>query len=270
MAKLTIERQTHTNRRFFENLEDDISLEMVLIPGGSFEMGAAENELESNEDELPPHLVTVSTFFMGRYPVTQAQWRAAAGFPKIELEIEPDPANFKGDDRPVESVNWHEAVEFCQRLSRKTDRNYRLPSEAEWEYACRAGTKTPFHFGETITTELANYDGNYVYGKETKGEYREQTTAVGQFGIANNFGLCDLHGNVWEWCADPWHDNYEGAPADGSVWEEGGDDSRRLLRGGSWNDDPRYCRSAYRSYDSSVDLSSSIGFRVVCAVRGAV
>ncbi len=130
MAKLTIERSTHTNRRFFENLEDDTSLEMVLIPGGSFEMGAAENEAESNDDELPQHLVTVPTFFMGRYPVTQAQWQVVASFPKIDIELSPDPANFKGDDRPVERVNWHEAVEFCQRLSVKTGRNYRLPSEA--------------------------------------------------------------------------------------------------------------------------------------------
>jgi formylglycine-generating enzyme required for sulfatase activity len=270
MAKLTIERSTHTNRRFFENLEDDIALEMVLIPGGSFQMGAAENELESSQDQLPPHLVTVPTFFMGRYPVTQAQWRAVAGFPKIELEIEPDPANFKGDDRPVESINWHEAVEFCQRLSRTTGRNYRLPSEAEWEYACRAGTKTPFHVGETITTDLANYDGNFVYGKGPKGEYRKQTTPVGEFDVANNFGLCELHGNVDEWCADAWHSNYENAPTDGSVWEAGGDDSYRVLRGGSWNDDPRYCRSAYRYYYTPDFRNYLIGFRVVCAVRGAV
>ena len=270
MAKLIIERQTHTNRRFFEKLKDDISLEMVLISGGSFEMGAAENELESNEDELPQHLVTVPTFFMGRYPITQAQWRVVASFPKIELEIEPDPANFKGDDRPVESINWHKAVEFCQRLSKKTGRNYRLPSEAEWEYGCRAGTKMPFHFGETITTDLANYNGNYVYGKGPKGEYREQTTPVGQFGVANNFGLCDLHGNVYEWCADAWHSNYDNAPTDGSVWEAGGDDSTRVLRGGSWSSYPRYCRSASRLYDPPDYRFDYIGFRVVCAVRGAV
>ena len=270
MAKLTIERQTHTNRRFFEKLEDDISLEMVLIPGGSFEMGAAENELESSEDELPQHLVTVPTFFMGRYPVTQAQWRAVAALPQEEITLETDPSNFKGDDRPVEKVNWHEAVEFCQRLSKKTGRDYRLPSEAEWEYACRAGTKTPFHVGETITTDLANYDGNYVYGKGTKGEYREETTPVGQFGVANNFGLCELHGNVWEWCADPWHSNYENTPTDGSVWEAGGDDSYRIIRGGSWSSDPGDCRSAYRRCSTPDDRSGSVGFRVVCAVRGSV
>jgi formylglycine-generating enzyme required for sulfatase activity len=270
MAKLTIERPTHTNRRFFENLEDDISLEMVLIPGGSFEMGAAENEAESHEDELPQHLVTVPTFFMGRYPITQAQWRAVAALPQEEIALETDPSHFKGDDRPVEQVSWHEAVEFCQRLSRRTGRDYRLPSEAEWEYACRAGTKTPFHFGETITTDLANYNGNYGYGKGTKGEYREQTTAVGEFGVANNFGLCDLHGNVWEWCADPWHGNYENAPADGSVWKERGDDNYRVLRGGSWYSYPRNCRSADRNCYPSVIQYYVIGFRVVCAVRGAV
>jgi formylglycine-generating enzyme required for sulfatase activity len=266
MAKLTIERQTHTNRRFFENLEDDISLEMVLIPGGSFEMGAAENELESNEDELPQHLVTVPTFFMGRYPITQAQWRAVAALPQEKKVLKVDPSDFKGDDRPVESVNWHEAVEFCQRLSKKTGRNYRLPSEAEWEYACRAGTKTPFHFGETMTTDLANYNGNYIYGRGTKGEYRDQTTPVGEFKVANNFGLCDLHGNVREWCADPWHDNYEGAPTDGSVWKKGGDKSKRVVRNGSWGFDPKNCRSAFRGRIASADRGSYIGFRVVCAV----
>jgi formylglycine-generating enzyme required for sulfatase activity len=270
MAKLTIERQTHTNRRFFENLKDDISLEMVLIPGGSFQMGAAENELESNEDELPQHLVTVPTFFMGRYPITQAQWRAVATLPQEEITLETDPSHFQGDDHPVESVNWHEAVEFCQRLSKETGRNYRLPSEAEWEYACRAGTKTPFHFGETITTDLANYDGNSVYEKGPKGEYREQTTAVGEFEVANNFGLCDLHGNVWEWCADAWHNNYKGAPVDGSVWEAGGDDSYRVIRGGSWDDDPWDCRSAYRYYFTPDGRDNRFGFRVVCAVRGSV
>ena len=267
MAKLTIVRQTHMNRRFFENLKDDISLEMVLISGGSFEMGAAENELEKSEDELPQHLVTVPTFFMGRYPVTQAQWRVVAALPQEEIVLKADPSHFKGNDRPVEGINWHEAVEFCERLSRETDKNYRLPSEAEWEYACRAGTRTPFHFGETITTDLANYDGTYSYGKGTKGEY---TTPVGQFGVANNFGLCELHGNVYEWCADAWHSNYESAPVDGSVWKEGGDDSYRVIRGGSWSSNPLHCRSAYRHCRPPDPRPNNIGFRVVCAVRGSV
>ena len=252
-------------QRFIEQL-DRVALEMVVIPAGEFMMGSLENEKERSNRESPQHQVKINNFFMGRYPITQAQWRAVANFPKINLELEPDPSRFKGDDHPVEQVNWHEAVEFCKRLSKKTNRNYRLPSEAEWEYACRAGTATPFHFGETITTDLANYDGNYVYGKGPKGKYRKQTTPVGEFNVDNNFGLCELHGNVWEWCADPLHDNYENAPTDGSVWEEGGDDSTRVLRGGSWGNNPWGCRSAYRNYYSSGNRYFNIGFRVVCVV----
>ena len=270
---LQIRRRTIEVPFFREWLNEQISIEMMQIPAGEFEMGSPPEELDRDENEAPVHSVKVGSFFMGKYPITQAQWRIVASFPKIELEIEPDPANFKGDDRPLESINWHEAVEFCQRLSRKTGRNYRLPSEAEWEYACRAGTKTPFHFGETITTDLANYNGDYLYGKGPKGEYRNETTPVGQFKVANNFGLCDLHGNVWEWCADPWHNNYEGAPRNGSVWEDVGDkknDSTRILRGGSWFGHPRYCHSAYRYVHTPVNRFSYVGFRVVCAVRGSV
>ena len=227
--RLQIHRRTIEVPFFREWLNEQINIEMMQIPAGEFEMGSPPEELERNEREGPVHSVKVGRFFMGKYPITQAQWRIVASFPKINLELNPDPANFKGDDRPVEQISWYEAVEFCQRLSQETGRDYRLPSEAEWEYACRAGTKTPFHFGETITTELANYNGNYLYGKGSKGEYRNETTLVGQFGVANNFGLCDLHGNVWEWCADPWHDNYKDAPTDGSVWEAGGDNNRKIL-----------------------------------------
>jgi formylglycine-generating enzyme required for sulfatase activity len=124
-------------------------------------------------------------------------------------------------------------------LSKATGREYRLPSEAEWEYACRAGTTTPFHFGETITTDLANYNGNYTYGSGSKGQYRKQTTDVGSF-PANAFGLHDMHGNVWEWCQDTWHENYNGAPTDGSAWvDENANQNRMILRGGSWYNNPR-------------------------------
>ncbi|MDD1424643.1 formylglycine-generating enzyme family protein, partial [Dolichospermum sp. ST_sed9] len=145
----------------------------------------------------------------------------------------------------------------------RTGKNYRLPSEAEWEYACRAGTTTPFHFGETITTNLANYNGNYTYGGGIKGIYREETTEVGSFGVANNFGLYDMHGNVWEWCQDSWHSNYEGEPTDESAWLD--TEEYRMLRGGSWNYGPGLCRSAFRYY-SYLDLNYHfIGFRVVCS-----
>ena len=201
---------------------------------------------------------------MGQYPVTQAQWRFVAGLPQVERFLEADPANFKGNNLPVEQVSWHEAVEFCQRLSAYTGREYALPTEAEWEYACRAGTTQSFHFGEMITTDVANYNGNKGYNDGPQGRYREQTTHVRQFKVANAFGLCDMHGNVWEWCQDHWHDNYDGAPTDGSVWSTNKKDSRRVVRGGSWLNPSRYCRSASRDYSTPGYRIDTTGFRVVC------
>ncbi|MCC5899870.1 MAG: formylglycine-generating enzyme family protein [Phormidium sp. BM_Day4_Bin.17] len=260
-----VQRQQQQAYRFIESLPGNISLEMVAIPGGSFMMGSPEDEPERYDDESRQHEVTVSPFVMGRYPVTQAQWRAVAAMPPVEKELEPDPSRFKGDNRPVESVSWYDAVEFCARLSVYTGREYRLPSEAEWEYACRAATTTPFHFGEMITTEVANYDGNSTYNGGPKGDNRGETTPVGHFGIANAFGLSDMHGNVWEWCLDHWHDNYDEdeAPTDGSAWLSDDKDSDRLLRGGSWLLNPRNCRSAYRSYDDPRYDDDVIGFRLV-------
>ena len=156
-------------------------------------------------------------------------------------------------------------MEFCERLSAHTRRDYCLPSEAEWEYACRAGTQTPFHFGETLTAELANYNSNYTYNDGPKGEHRRKTTPVGQFGVANLFGLCDMHGNVREWCADHRHGNYEGAPTSGTAWLSEGDQARRVIRGGSWDNTPWYCRSAARrAIDPDIALND-LGFRVVCS-----
>ena len=198
---------------------DPIPLEMIAIPSGSFTMGAPESESESRDDERPQHEVTLQPFYLGRYPVTQAQWSVVAGYERVDRDLDPDPSNFKGANRPVESVSWEDAQEFCQRLSVATGKDYRLPSEAQWEYACRAGTETPFHFGETISPELANYEGRSTYGDGSKGEFRQETTEVGSF-PANDWGLHDMHGNVWEWCEDDWHSNYNGAPEDGSVWVE--------------------------------------------------
>ena len=200
---------------------------------------------------------------MGKYPVTQAQWKAIASLSKVERDLKPSPSRFKGDNRPVERVNWYEAVEFCARLSNLTGREYRLPSEAEWEYACRASTTTPFHFGETITDKLANYDASEIYADEPKGEDREETTPVGSF-PPNAFGLYDMHGNLWEWCADYWHDNYKGAPRDGSAWETGGNKKWRVLRGGSWYYPPEICRSATRNITYPDNRHYNFGFRVVC------
>ncbi len=246
---------------FVEDLGWSVTLEMVEIAGGTFLMGSPYDELKRTNNEDPQHRVTIQPFFMGKFAVTQAQWRAVASLPKIKIDLDPDPSEFRGSNRPVEKVSWHEAVEFCDRLSRKTVKKYRLPSEAEWEYACRAGTTTPFHFGETITPELANYNGD-TYGTGSIGVYRKQTTEVGSF-PANAFGLYDMHGNVWEWCADCWHDSYRGAPIDGSarITSVG---PRRLMRGGSWDYDPGFCRSACRNHLYPIFRLNGLGFRVVC------
>ncbi|WP_353931992.1 SUMF1/EgtB/PvdO family nonheme iron enzyme [Okeanomitos corallinicola TIOX110] len=251
-----IQRQPCVARYFIEDLDNGVNLEIAVILGGSFMMGSPENESGRKDWQSPQHQVTVPSFFMGKYPVTQAQYQTIMGT---------NPSRFKGSNRPVERVNWNDAVAFCEKLSQKTGNTYRLPSEAEWEYACRAGTTTPFHFGETITTDLANYNGNGTYGGAVKGIYRDETTEVGGFGVANNFGLYDMHGNVWERCQDYWHSNYESAPTDGSAWlSDGENTNKRLLRGGSWFDAPVYCRSAFRfhTYDS---YGFPIGFRVVCS-----
>jgi formylglycine-generating enzyme required for sulfatase activity len=246
-----------------EVLGKGIELELIKIPPGTFLMGAPKEELGSRDNERPQHQVRVPSFYMGRYPITQAQWQAVASLPQIQRKLNTDPSRFKGVNRPVEQVSWDDAVEFCLRLSKQTKRQYRLPSEAEWEYACRAGTTTPFHFGETISTDLANYNGNYTYGNGPKGVYRGETTEVGSFGVANNFGLSDMHGNVWEWCQDHWHDSYEGAPTDGSAWQSAfAVVNRHLLRGGSWLYLPVLCRSAYRG--SNYIVIDNIGFRVAC------
>jgi formylglycine-generating enzyme required for sulfatase activity len=200
---------------------------------------------------------------MGKYLVTQKQWRLVAALPKVKIDLESDPSSFKGDNLPVESVSWNHAQEFCARLSRKASKAYRLPSEAEWEYACRGGTTTPFYFGETISTELANYNGDYTYGGGAKGEYRGKTTVVGKF-PANPCGLYDMFGNVWEWCEDELHENYINAPADGSAWLDKNSELR-LLRGGSWDINPDYCRSAFRVFYILASLNTTIGFRVVCS-----
>ncbi len=228
------ERNKHKAKQQIENVYG-INLEMVYIPAGEFMMGSDEDETEQ-----PIHKVTIKQpFYMGKYPVTQAQWQAVMG--------DNNPAEFKGDNRPVENVYWDDAVKFCEKLSKLTKQTYRLPSEAEWEYACRAGTTTPFYFGETITSDLANYNQNI-----------NKTTNVGNY-PANEFGLYDMHGNVWEWCADGWNDNYKNAPTDGRVW--GNNNKNRVLRGGSWFNSPNNVRSAFRN---RVNLRfNSFGFRVV-------
>ncbi|MCX5954652.1 MAG: formylglycine-generating enzyme family protein [Cyanobacteria bacterium] len=265
-----------------------VALTMVKIPSGSFLMGSPRAELERYNDEGPQLEVKLESFFMGQTPITQAQWREVAGWQeqtgeKWGRQLKPDPSRFQSkegqgetkvrllagesntDHRPVEEVSWLDAMEFCSRLSQRTGLNYTLPSEAQWEYACRAGTTTPFCFGDTITAKLANYDGRLAYADGPKGVYRVQTTPVGMF-PANGWGMHDMHANVSEWCADHWHPNYIDAPDDGSprINPNAKMDERRLLRGGSWDSSPRGCRSAYRSLIFPDFRSGTIGFRVCC------
>jgi formylglycine-generating enzyme required for sulfatase activity len=276
---------------------DPLALTLVEIPAGTFLMGSPLQEPERSDDEGPQHEVTLASFFMSQTPITQAQWREVALWQEQPgerwgQELKPDPSRFQGkgekatnevrllegesntNQRPVERVNWWEAMEFCHRLSQRTGRTYTLPSEAQWEYACRAGATTPFCFGDTISPELANSNGNYAYADGSKGIYRGQTTPVGMF-PANAWGLLDMHGNVWEWCLDEWHASYDGAPADGRAWLDGkeGEKSQEiekymLLRGGSWSYHPGNCRSAFRNAHRLDNRSYVVGFRVCCLPQG--
>lgn len=252
---------------FTEDLGIGVRLELVKIPGGRFQMGSPMGEEGSHDSQRPQHSVTVPEFWMGKYLVTQTQYQAVMGR---------NPSHFSknGDNRPVEQVSWHDAVEFCEKLSRQTGHAYRLPSEAEWEYACRAGANTPFYFGPTITTDLANYRGKDFkfegktypgnYGNGPYGSFREETTNVGSF-PPNGFGLYDMHGNVFEWCADHWRENYAGAPTDGTAWLSSDQASPRVFRGGSWYYSPRNCRSASRNWLAPDNRTFNIGFRVCCS-----
>ena len=235
-----IQRTPGRARYYRENLGDGVYLDMVYILGGTFLMGSPASEKKthwSQGKEQPQHQVTVPDFWLGKYQVRQEQWKAI---------MADNPARFKGENRPVDGVSWDRCQEFCRKLSEQTGRQYRLPSEAEWEYACRAGTTTPFSCGETITTDLANYHGDRTYAEEEKGQYRKETLEVGSF-PPNPWGLYDMHGNVWEWCEDGWHDNYQGAPMNGSVWNDNhASHNFCVLRGGSWLKHPGNCRSATR------------------------
>ncbi|MFS2137545.1 SUMF1/EgtB/PvdO family nonheme iron enzyme [Duganella sp. Dugasp56] len=249
--------------------------DLVLIPTGRFQMGSHEHEqalaikagAQKNwlDREMPQHWVGIEhPFAMGRFPVTVGQWRQFVRATGWESQSDTDwraPGFAQNDEHPVVGVSWMDAQQYLRWLSEMTGQLYRLPSESEWEYACRAGTKTAFSFGDTISTEQANYDGNYTYNGSRRGTYLQGTNKAGIF-QPNPWGLFDMHGNVWEWTQDVVHDNYAGAPADGSAWEEGGDPVRRILRGGSWLYNPRYLRSAVRNGFSAVLANDIVGFRV--------
>jgi len=251
---------------YVEDLGNGIILRMVKVGGGKFLMGSPKNEAGRSSDESPQHEVTVPDFFMGMFTVTQAQWKAVAQFPKGKIELNSDPSHFKGENRPVESITWNEAIEFCDRLSTKTGRTYTLPSEAQWEYACRAGTQTAFAFGDMVTPELANYNWTTSYnGSPKRSSYPQETQPVGSY-PANAWGLYDMHGNVWEWCLDDWHENYQGAPIDGSAWtDQNSSTTAKLLRGGSCYDYAWISRSANRYWRFNWDFD--IGFRVLLSSR---
>lgn len=249
--------------------------DLVLIPTGRFQMGSSEHEHKIAakagaqkawlERELPAHWVGIEqSFALGRYPVTVGEWRAfvkATGW-QSKMDVDWQHPGFAQDDRhPVVCVSWHDAQLYLQWLSEKTGQEYRLPSETEWEYACRAGSHTAFSFGDQVTPEHANYDGQFTYNDGPKGSSLGGTSRVGSY-QPNPWGLFDMHGNVWEWTQDTVHDNYLGAPTDGSAWEQGGDQARRILRGGAWLYQPRYLRSAARNGYSALLANDVVGFRV--------
>ena len=249
----------------------DACPEMVAVPAGTFTMGAPYSEAGSRNRERPVHAVTVPSFAVGVYEVTFDEWDACVADGGCG-GYRPHDVDWGRRGRPVINVSWNDAQSYVEWLSSRTGERYRLPSESEWEYAARAGTTTPFHTGETITSDQANYDGYWLYpsgASDPNGLYRGQTVPVGSFG-ANAWGLHDVHGNVWEWVQDCWNDGYEGAPADGSAWLSGYC-RQRVLRGGSWNYVPSYLRAANRSRDATDRLigrgvrairSDYIGFRV--------
>ncbi|OKH18610.1 formylglycine-generating enzyme family protein [[Limnothrix rosea] IAM M-220] len=269
---------------------EEISIHMTKIGGGGFWMGTSEAEIERlcqeydnswYQNESPQHWVEIPDFFLGKYPITQAQWRIIAELRPIERELAPSPSRFEGDELPVEQVSWLDAKEFCARLSKISKIQYRLPTEAEWEYACRGVLRKPmtskvsqeywnkhyyesFHFGQTINDQTANFNTNEPYGTEKIGKFRGKTTPVGSFD-SNNFQLYDMHGNVWEWCEDDYYRNYEEAPEDGSAWQQTEKQDAKVLRGGSWFNHPRYCRSSFR-YVIDLDFQvDSVGFRIACS-----
>ncbi|MFM7238149.1 MAG: SUMF1/EgtB/PvdO family nonheme iron enzyme [Cyanobium sp.] len=294
-----LERRTLRVEQALVELAKGINLPLLWIPGGEFVMGSPPDELEREKCEGPQHRVRLAGFWLGQTPVTQAQWRAVARLvpplgQRWQRQLSANPSYFQPEgeknapdkrfallpgesnteQRPVEQVSWHDAMEFCRRvdslLPDGSGLRCTLPSEAQWEYACRAGESTPFSCGETITPELANYNGVHTYADGPKGEYRKQTTPVGIF-PANGWGLHDMHGNVWEWCLDHWHETHDDAPFDGRAWidpaakdSEAENNQLRLLRGGSWFNGPGLCRSAYRSNLLPDGRSISGGFRVCC------
>ena len=253
----------------------DICPVMAVVPPGSFQMGSPATELAHMEEESPIHTVTLAKpFALGIYEVTFDEfdacyeadgcddsppttgWMTKLGVGEGVAQSE----DWKRGKRPVIKVSWNDAREYVEWLAEHTGKPYRLASEAEWEYAARAGTATPFYFGETISTDQANYRGTHVYGNGSRGVFRGRTVDVGSF-APNAFGLHDMHGNVWEWVEDCWHENYQNAPADGSAWRTPRC-RKRVLRSGGWANSPDGLRSAMRIPNGAGINSDIVGFRV--------
>ncbi|MCD4824941.1 MAG: formylglycine-generating enzyme family protein [Phycisphaerae bacterium] len=262
--RITIEADSNPDKYITLDLAPGVTMKLAHIPAGTFMMGSKDSteevakkgraKVDWCKDEGPQRLVTITKpFYMGIYEVTQEQYQAIMG---------KNPSHFKGAKNPVEKVSWNDAVSFCKALSRKTGKMVRLPTEAEWEYACRAGTTTPFNTGSTISTNQANYDGDYTYGNGRKCVDRGKTISVGSF-KPNAWGLYDMHGNVWEWCRDWYKVSYANANTRDPQGPNSG--TYRVLRGGSWISSPRLCRSASRNWftPGGTFFHYGFGFRVV-------
>jgi formylglycine-generating enzyme required for sulfatase activity len=255
-----------------EVITNSIGMKLALIPAGEFLMGSPETEEGRRDDEGPQHIVRITQpFYLGVYPVTQAEYEQVMGTnPSVFCSTGRYSSRVSGQDTsrfPVEQVSWEDAMEFCRRLSAQEGGQYSLPTEAQWEYACRGGAKDYAVFGigdgKALTSKLANFHGAYPYGCNEKGPYLQRTTPVGSYKLANGFGLYDMHGNVWEWCQD-WHEQnyYRNSPTEDLTGPQTG--SVRVLRGGSWSNDGSLCRSACRNrLDPALRDDPDIGFRLV-------
>jgi formylglycine-generating enzyme required for sulfatase activity len=235
---------------------------LTVVPAGGFVMGSPANEAGRKKSEGPPHRVRIAaSLAVGKYPVTFREWEAFAG--RTQSAYRPPENGWGGGERPVINVSWSDALAYCEWLSISTGHVYRLLSEAEWEYCCRAGATTRYAYGQTISSEQANFNASAHPVAGSKNTFRSRTTPVGQF-EPNAFGLADMHGNVSEWTQDSWYDDYTGAPNDGRPWNGLG--ARHVLRGGSWYDFPQDLRSAHRAWAVPSERSSNIGFRVCRAL----
>jgi formylglycine-generating enzyme required for sulfatase activity len=254
-----VQRQELQMPVFRQSLGSGIDLELVSLPGGFCQIGSPLRQ--GYEDEHPQHPVMIPPFLLGKFLITQEQWKVVMGKDLPYRRI--------GARNPADRASWKDASAFCQKLAKMTRLPFRLPSEAEWEYACRAGTSSPFYYGPTLTTDLANYVGDHIFASEPPGVYRHGTSQVGSF-PPNAYGLFDMHGNLWEWCADDWLDDYAGAAVDGqprkthnqAFSQSSGVSAGKVVRGGSWHETPNHCRSAVRLKFKANERDDYVGFRV--------